>query len=135
MSSCSSRTGYRSIPSASKGSGAGPGAPPQPTQAPESTVRMTDSIAVTSPPGLVTHSVAPSGRVRESTGSRLATTTSWCPASGVEIEVLDGSGDAGTVSSGTVSPSRGGGDVLTLSSAIAHPAGAALCGCGPTVQP
>src|SRR5690625_4541701 len=122
MSSCSSRTGYRSIPSASKGSGAGPGDPPQPTQAPESTVRMTDSMAVTSPPGLVTHSVAPSGRVRESTGRRLATTTSWWPASGGAVDVADGSGDAGEVSADTNSPSRGGVDVLTLSSAIAHPA-------------
>src|SRR5699024_10339981 len=88
----SSRTGYRRIPSASKGSGASPGDPAQPTHAPDSTVRITDSIAVTSPPGLVTHSVAPSGRVRESTGRRLAATTSswWGERSWTEDD------DAGT---------------------------------------
>ena len=44
------------MPSASNGSGASPGAPDQPTQAPPAS-RITGSSAVTRPPGLGRHSV------------------------------------------------------------------------------
>src|SRR5690625_7555983 len=79
-------------------------------------------MAATSPPGLVTHSVAPSGRVRASTGRRLATTTSSWPEAVADDEAADSSGEADEVSAGTDSPSEGD-DGHTLSSAIAHPAG------------
>src|SRR5699024_9600702 len=131
MSRWSSLTGYRLIPSASKGSGASPGEPAHPTQAPESMVRITDSIAVTRPPGLVTHSVAPSGRVRESTGGRLATTTSSCSPgrSWTEDEVgtgspsrridLGGEGANGEPRRGSCRGSRA--DATRIPSAIGHP--------------
>src|SRR5690349_8995180 len=62
------------MPCSVNGSGASPASPAHPTQAP-SRPFMTDSIAVTSPPGLVRHEELPSGSATRSTGSRLAATT------------------------------------------------------------
>jgi hypothetical protein len=62
------------MPSSSKGSGASPVSPAQPTQAP-GCVRITDSMAVTRPPGLRRHSTSPSSVTTWSTGRRFAAMT------------------------------------------------------------
>ncbi len=62
------------MPLCTKGSGASPDSPAQPTQAP-SRLRMTDSMAVTRPPGLVRQETSPSGPTTRSTGRRLAAMT------------------------------------------------------------
>src|SRR3954454_21159334 len=62
------------IPPDSKGSGASPGDPDQPTQAPPRPATK-GSSAVTRPPGLRCQRVLPSGSGTGSPGSRLSTTT------------------------------------------------------------
>src|SRR5699024_9712580 len=62
------------MPASAKGAGASPASPAQPTQAP-SRCRITESIAVTSPPGERCHSFLPSGPTTRSTGRRLAAMT------------------------------------------------------------
>src|SRR5580700_12031439 len=71
------------MPPTSKGFGAGPAEPGQPTQAPFA-ARMTGSSAVTRPPGLRRHSLSPSsGSSTRSTGSLLAATTNpYSPGGG-----------------------------------------------------
>src|SRR5689334_19841469 len=61
--------------SCSNASGASPGSPAQPTQAAPSRPRMTDSMAVTRPPGLRRQVASPSGPTTRSTGNRLAAMT------------------------------------------------------------
>src|SRR5687767_15011072 len=67
------------MPPDSKGSGASPAEPDQPTQAPPRPA-TNGSSAVTRPPGLRCQRVVPSGSVTWSTGSRLATTTTGLSA-------------------------------------------------------
>src|SRR5688500_7384570 len=69
----------RDMPPDSKGSGASPAEPDQPTQAPPRPATK-GSSAVTRPPGLRCHRTLPSGSVTWSTGSRLATTTTGLSA-------------------------------------------------------
>ena len=72
----------RCMSSVSNGSGASPGDPGQPIQAPPA-ARITGSRAVTRPPGLARHSGWPSGPSVRSTGSRLAATTKlYSPVAG-----------------------------------------------------
>src|SRR4051812_33506501 len=67
------------MPLDSKGSGASPAEPDQPTQAPPRPATK-GSSAVTRPPGLRCQRVVPSGSVTWSTGNRLATTTTGLSA-------------------------------------------------------
>src|ERR687889_103982 len=67
------------IPPDSKGSGASPAEPDQPTHAPPRPA-TNGSSAVTSPPGLRCHLGSPSGPGTWSTGRRLATTTTGLSA-------------------------------------------------------
>src|SRR3954469_25401710 len=67
------------MPPDSKGSGASPAEPDQPTQAPPRPATK-GSSAVTRPPGLRCQRVLPSGSVTWSTGNRLATTTTGLSA-------------------------------------------------------
>src|SRR3712207_339282 len=67
------------MPPDSKGSGASPADPDQPTQAPPRPA-TNGSSAVTRPPGLRCQRVPPSGSLTWSTGSRLATTTTGLSA-------------------------------------------------------
>src|SRR5690242_7075784 len=69
----------RCMPPDSKGSGASPAEPDQPTQAPPRPATK-GSRAVTRPPGLRCRRVVPSGSVTWSTGNRLATTTTGLSA-------------------------------------------------------
>src|SRR5215207_5384337 len=90
----------RDMPPDSKGSGASPAEPDQPTHAPPRPA-TNGSSAVTRPPGLRCQRVLPSGPVTWSTGSRLATTTTglsarvWCSAvSALPSATLPGGRDA-----------------------------------------
>ena len=67
------------MPPDSKGSGASPAEPDQPTHAPPRPATK-GSSAVTRPPGLRCQRVLPSGSVTWSTGRRLATTTTGLSA-------------------------------------------------------
>src|ERR671932_224074 len=67
------------MPPDSKGSGASPAEPDQPTQAPPRPA-TNGSSAVTRPPGLRCQRTVPSGSVTWSTGSRFATTTTGLSA-------------------------------------------------------
>src|SRR5215218_11022232 len=67
------------MPPDSKGSGASPAEPDQPTHAPPRPATK-GSSAVTRPPGLRCQRGSPSGPVTWSTGSRLATTTTGLSA-------------------------------------------------------
>src|ERR671920_1822818 len=71
--------GISDMPPDSNGSGASPGEPDQPTQAPPRPATK-GSSAVTRPPGLRCQRVVPSGSVTWSTGNRLATTTTGLSA-------------------------------------------------------
>ncbi len=84
----------RCMPLVSNGSGASPGAPGQPIQAPPAAL-ITGSSAVTRPPGLARHSGVRSGPSVRSTGSRLAATTKWYrPGLAAEVPPLGGAAPA-----------------------------------------